>query len=114
MHNALGRNMYNYPRNPHLIVDVTRGADGCGGCSKDAMQPAMNSDEPAQSSWRTADGSAWWLRDDKFVEPNGAYSANCYLVVYGVEPDDIKFNDIHCAIHSKDYLCQPVARTSII
>merc|ERR1719456_29419 len=47
-------------RNPDWIIDVTRPQNGCGGCT----QYQMNSDEPAQATWGTSDGSPWWLRSD--------------------------------------------------
>ena len=103
VYNALGHNINNYPRKPHLLVDVTRGANGCGGCTKFAMKSGVKQ----QSSWRTEDGSAWWLRDTKYNEPNGDYQANCYLHVYDVDPNNVRFNDGNCNYFSSDYLCQP-------
>ena len=49
-----------------------------------------------QSSWKTTDGSAWWLRDTKFINPSGDYNANCYLQVYDPTPDNVRFNDNEC------------------
>jgi len=94
-------------RDPHFIMDVTRPQNGCGGCGGHAM----NSQNPAQHSWRTTDHSPWWLRgtpDNK--EPNGDYSANCYMNV-GDEPADRSgeingTNDHNCEYHSKSYYCQ--------
>jgi len=94
-------------RDPHFIMDVTRPQNGCGGCQNNAM----NSGTPAQRSWRTSDSSPWWLRgtpDNK--EPNGDYSANCYMNV-GNQPADRSAdiegsNDNNCNIHSKSYYCQ--------
>ena len=106
--NALGKDIANYPRKPHLIVDVTRAGDGCGGCTNYAMKSTVSQ----QSSWHTSDGSAWWLRDSKYNEPNGDYTANCYLIITSVDPDNVQFNDGSCDFHSTDYLCQPVAGTS--
>ena len=37
VYNAMDRDIKNYPARPHLIVDVTRNADGCGGCDRHAM-----------------------------------------------------------------------------
>ena len=91
------------PSAPHLIVDITRPSNGCGGCTKYAMK----SDSPQQSSWVTEDGSPWWLRDTKYKEPNGDYKANCYLFIYSSNPGDVKFNDGNCAYSSTQYLCQP-------
>ena len=104
VYNALGKNIKNYPRKPHLIVDVTRGANGCGGCTKYAMKSGVSQ----QSSWKTTDGSDWWLRDSKYGEPNGDYHANCYLDVTNVDPNDVRFNDLNCGHSAEDYLCQPI------
>jgi len=91
-----------WPANPHLIIDITRTETGCGGCAS-----PMRSDNPAQSSWTTTDGSPWWLRDGNHREPSGDYHANCYLWVAGTNPEAIHFNDANCYYHSSDYLCQP-------
>ena len=106
VYRALGSNIRNYPRKPHLIVDVTRNANGCGGCTKFGM----NSGVKQQSSWKTSDDSAWWLRDTKYNEPNGDYRPNCYMTVNNVDPNDVRFNDASCGISSSDYLCQPRQR----
>ena len=96
------------PAKPHLIVDVTRKSNGCGGCKNHAM----NSGVPEQSSWVTSDGQPWWLRAKPYNEPNGDYQANCYLGVYDSSPDAIRFNDNQCGYHSTSYLCQPIHNTS--
>merc|ERR1719158_1004876 len=67
-------------RSPHWIVDITQPQNGCGGCTRNAM----NSRNPAQATWRTSDGSSWWLRSSKYREPNGDYHANCYLDLSGI------------------------------
>merc|ERR1711937_585079 len=102
VYNALGKNINKYPRKPHLIVDVTRPANGCGGCTRYAMKSGV----AQQGSWRTTDGSAWWLRDGRYNEPNGDYHANCYLHIYDVNPNNVRFNDGSCAYSSTEYLCQ--------
>merc|ERR1712100_313482 len=88
------------------IIDVTRAANKCGGCTKYAMK----STTAQQGSWKTTDGSAWWLRDAKYNEPNGDYHANCYLHVYQVTPNDVRFNDGNCNYKSSAYSCQPAAK----
>merc|ERR1712151_819825 len=102
----MDKNIKNYPRKPSLIVDVTRRANGCAGCTKFAMKSGVKQ----QSSWKTTDGSRWWLRDTKFNEPNGDYNAYCYLSVYGVNPDDVRYNDGSCSYSSTDYLCQRIRK----
>ena len=103
VYNALGKDFGKYPQNPNLIVDVTS-QEGCGGCS----DYAMNSGVSEQSSWKTSDGSAWWLRDSKYKEPSGNYHADCYLAILQVDPNDVKFDDRKCKASSTDYFCQPV------
>merc|ERR1711881_517662 len=106
VYNAMGQNINNYPKKPHFTVDVTRPANGCGGCTKYAMK----STTAQQGSWRTTDGSAWWLRDGRYNEPNGDYHANCYLHVYDVNPNNVRFNDGNCNYYSTEYLCQKVQK----
>merc|ERR1712187_610447 len=103
VYNALGKNIARYPRTHHLLVDVTRPANGCGGCTRYPMRYAT----AQQRSWRTTDGSQWWLRDSRYNEPNGDYHANCYLHIYDVNPNNVRFNDGSCSYHSNAYLCQP-------
>jgi len=103
VYNALGKNINNYPKRPHLIVDVTRSGNGCGGCTRYPMRYAT----PQQRSWRTKDGSTWWLRDSRYNEPNGDYHKNCYLHFYDVNPNNVRFNDGNCNYYSSEYLCQP-------
>merc|ERR1719201_2412451 len=62
-------------RAPHWIIDVTRPQNGCGGCTRYSMK----SSTAQQATWRTSDGSAWWLRNSRYNEPNGDYTANCYM-----------------------------------
>jgi len=93
-------------KGPNFIIDITRPQNGCGGCARSAM----NSGDPAQKTWGTADGSPWWLRGQKTSEPNGDYKANCYMDL-GTMPaneNSIAFNDHNCAYSSNSYYCQPV------
>ena len=107
VYNAMGKNMDNYPGKPHVIIDITRNQNGCGGgCTKYAMKSTVGQ----QSTWKTTDGSAWWLRDTKFSQPDGNYKANCYLKVKKVDPNDVRFDDTNCNNHSNEYLCQPVRK----
>ena len=49
--------------------------------------------------WRVTDGGRWWLRDNTHSEPNGDYSADGYLNMYGGSRNNLKnlsnigFND---------------------
>merc|ERR1711934_234098 len=103
IYNAMKKNINNYPRKPHLLIDVTKASNGCNGCRNYAMKSTV----AQQKVWRTQDGSAWWLRDSKYNEPSGDYHANCYLHVSNVNPNDVRFNDANCAHYSSAYLCQP-------
>jgi hypothetical protein len=93
-------------RAPHWIIDVTRPQNGCGGCTRHPM----NSGAAAQATWRTADGSAWWLRSSRYNEPNGDYRANCYLDLWHspANENSVTFNDANCNYHSISYYCQTV------
>jgi len=95
-------------RSPSWIVDVTRPANGKGGGE---MEP-MNSDNLAQKTWRTADGSAWWLRSLAYTEPSGDYEANCYLDLWHNPQNEnsVGFNDRDCKNYANSYYCQPVRR----
>jgi len=95
-------------RAPNWIVDVTRPQNGCGGCTRQAMKSANR----LQATWRTSDGSSWWLRSRRYNEPNGDYSANCYMDLWRTpsNEDDIKFNDGKCGYSSTSYYCQPAAK----
>jgi hypothetical protein len=89
---------------PYNIVDVTRPSQGCGGCTGNAM----NSDNAAQvaSGWTTDDGSPWFLRHGAFGEPNGDYTANCYLHLWSPSNGEVYCHDGSCHYHSNRYLCQ--------
>merc|ERR1711981_762341 len=106
VYNAMGKSINKYPKKPHFIIDVTRPANGCGGCTKYAMK----STTAQQGSWRTKDGSAWWLRYARYNEPNGDYHANCYLHIYDVNPNNVRFDDNNCNFYSTNYLCQPIQK----
>lgn len=98
IHASLDTNEF---RSPNFIVDVTRPENGCGGCGA-----PMNSDETTQSSWVTSDGSPWFLRSTGFGEPNGDYTANCFLMLHQHQAGEMAFNDGSCMYHSNNYLCQ--------
>lgn len=91
-------------RAPHFIIDVTRPQNGCGGCTKYPMRSV----QPHQATWRTSDGSPWWLRSTRYTEPNGDYTANCFMDLWHkpASEDKITFNDGNCNYHSRSYYCQ--------
>jgi len=93
-------------RAPNWIIDVTRPQNGCGGCSR----YAMNSRKPQQATWKTVDGSPWWLRSSRYTEPNGDYTANCYMDLWKppTSENTVMFNDGRCKYRSRSYFCQPI------
>jgi len=93
-------------RAPHWIIDVTRPQNGCGGCTRYPMK----STAPQQATWRTSDASKWWLRNSRYNEPNGDYSANCFMDLWRIpsSPHNIQFNDGRCNYRSRSYYCQPM------
>ena len=105
VYNALGQSIDRYPQKPNLIVDVSRALDKCDTCDTTVMRGTV----VHENWWRTTDGSPWWLRDSIFEQPSDQYRANCFLSVYDVQPDNVRFqyhDDGECAA-SSDYLCQP-------
>jgi hypothetical protein len=97
-------------RAPHWIIDITRPRSGCGGCAK----YAMNSKVPNQATWKTSDGSAWWLRSTVYNQPSGDYTANCFMDLWRVpsSADTVQFNDKKCVYRSRSYYCQPIKKKS--
>jgi hypothetical protein len=93
-------------RSPHWIIDITRPQNGCGGCTRYSMK----SSTPQQASWRTSDAAAWWLRNSRYNEPNGDYTANCFMDLWKNpnHENNIKFNDWRCNYRSRSYYCQPI------
>ena len=85
---ALDASGFSGLNSPHFIIDVTRPSNGCGGCTGVAMNSAT-----AGNGWTTTDGADWWMRDANYNEPNGDYTANCYLHIYNYDEDDVQFND---------------------
>merc|ERR1719401_1282976 len=70
----------------------------------------MRSTTPQQATWKTSDGSAWWLRNSRYNEPNGNYHANCYLDLWKSphkSENAIQFDDWNCKYKSRSYYCQP-------
>jgi len=70
----------------------------------------MKSTTPAQATWRTTDRSPWWLRNSRYSEPNGDYTANCFLDLWRKPSSEssVTFNDGRCNYRSRSYYCQPI------
>ena len=111
--NALGKSKSNYPNN--TIIDVTHPYDNfCPGCKNKPMK-STDANIIRDKLWRTSDGTDWWLRDTKFSEPSGDYSANCYITITNPAPDNLQFNDYDCGTldgkitpfqKTSEYFCQ--------
>jgi len=97
-------------RSPNWIVDVTRPQNGCGGCTSHAM----SSTTAPQATWVTSDGSPWWFRSSTYSQPNGDYTANCYLDLWQNPSSEnaITFDDDNCNYHSRSYYCQSLKTTT--
>ena len=81
----------NLPRDPSLIVDITRPR---AGYKTTYMKFPMNSEVVQVSSWVTQDRSPWWLKDVPHNEPNGDYVPNCYMDIRSItDKGDVQFND---------------------
>jgi len=101
-------------RAPNWIIDITRPQNGCGGCTK----YPMNSKVPSQATWRTSDGSAWWLRSTRYSQPRGDYTSNCFMDLGNPTSENtVQFKDgrrmedgekrtAKCSYRSRSYYCQ--------
>jgi hypothetical protein len=74
---------------------------------------AMNSDEVPPDTWQALDGKEWWLRDTRYTEPNGDYTANCWLSMFYWVVDDLRFNDGSCSASATSYICSTNDKSSI-
>jgi len=76
----------------------------------------MKSTTPQQATWKTSDGSQWWLRSTRYNEPNGDYTANCFLDLWRspfASENNIQFNDGRCNYRSRSYYCQPKRQSKL-
>ena len=65
---------------------------------------AMNSS--GCSDWRVGDGGSWWLRSSTYSEPNGDYTAYCWLGTRSVaSSSNITYNDGNCIYSGSSYIC---------
>jgi hypothetical protein len=60
--------------------------------------------------WRASDGGSWWIRDSTYSEPNGDYQANCWLLQYDWNVNNIRFNDGTCSYSTTRYVCSTNAK----
>lgn len=66
---------------------------------------AMTSDTVPPGTWEALDGREWWLRSTPYSEPNGDYTADCWLGMLRWSADDIRFNDGSCGYATTKYVC---------
>jgi len=97
------------------LTGIYRAEDGCGGCTRIAMN------SKAQKEWEALDdenvgftsvagGDApWFLRSIPYYEPNGNYDADCWLTAayHGGWEDGVGFSvdDQSCNVCMSSYLC---------
>jgi len=63
------------------------------------------------SGWQVKDGGRWWLRDSTHSEPNGDYSGNGWLRIYGgTSPNSLGFNDGGAYSTDGNYVCSTNAK----
>ena len=74
---------------------------------------AMNSkDATCGKNWVATDKGAWWARDTAFSEPNGDYTAGCWLSLGGPDANgNFTFNDANCNYSTgTSYICSDNAK----
>ena len=77
------------------FVGIYRPEDGCGSCTSYAMNSEAMEAYDGTAWTSVADTpEPWFVRSTVFSEPNGDYTANCFLHTFGWE-DDVgwQFND---------------------
>ena len=92
------------------IKGIYREADSCGGCTKVAMNSDAQFEYEAEGDdhlgWTSlSHGDDWFLRSVPFSEPNGDYTANCWLATWGFDENGFRFNDQNCGACRTRYLC---------
>ena len=83
-----------------IVPGISKPGDG-GNYTSSVMRSGSVSD------WRALDGGAWFLRSSTFSEPNGDYTANCWLGLYSGNRDsgNLGFNDGSCSYSAVHYIC---------
>ena len=56
------------------------------------------------SDWQPVTGKTWFLRDTPYGEPNGDYTANCWLRMW-LHRGEVRFNDWRCNYATTKYVC---------
>jgi hypothetical protein len=91
---------------PTELAGIYRPSNGCGGCTSHAMHSSGDSDQGAHGWTSVApQPNPWFLRDIPYAEPNGDYTANCWLKQTAHDGSGAKFNDGNCIYGFSNYLC---------
>ena len=70
-----------------------------------ASNVPMNSKHRGIGDFQAIDGGPWWLRDTSYSEPNGDYSAYCWLNGNPWNVDAISMDDQGCNSCTDFYIC---------
>ena len=97
-----------YGRSYWNIAPVSKATGGSTGGPYTNIDFSWTSDSSDKiNNWQAIDGGSWWMSDSNHGEPNGDYSANCWLKF---EPNDAlvpALNDANCGYSTTNYLCSP-------
>ena len=103
--NTLGAPLYAYFRVLTGIVKPVGGYNPCLGGGQGIMNYGNCSG--VANSWKATDGGMWWVRDTAHSEPQGDYTANCFLGIDwtagSLVASDIKFYDQSCGPSTGSY-----------
>lgn len=72
-----------------------------------------SADMTCAQNWVAIDSGGWWLRDTTYTEPNGDYTAGCWLAVTAApdENGELHFNDANCSYYTgPSYVCSDNAK----
>tara|TARA_B100001750_G_scaffold180217_1_gene148621 strand:+ start:488 stop:1327 length:840 start_codon:yes stop_codon:yes gene_type:complete len=102
--NAHWQSMFaRYPSSFATVPGVSKPAGG-GNYTSCAMNSATGGSLCNQ--WDAVDGGAWFVRATPFGEPNGDYTANCWMGRFGNDANGMFFNDLNCGYATgPDYIC---------
>ena len=99
------------------VVGIYRSANGCGSCTSwamnsDAMDTYTAGNSNGNIGWTSIaeDDGSWFVRATSTSEPNGDYTANCWLGITAAgystgNSSDIGFNDGYCSYSTSRYIC---------
>ncbi len=65
-----------------------------------------STDSVCGANWKAIDGGAWFARSIPYGEPNGDYTAECWLGTFGSDVNGLIFNDGGCGYETgTSYVC---------